>query len=119
MKVIEVKNEGGSVILNIAERSIPEPKENEVLVRWHATSLNYHDYLIAKGLIIVKDGRIPMSDGAGEIVALGSRVKNWNTGDRVMSLFFPVVASLILFKIDLSIEFAIYEFGLTTDPESS
>ena len=71
------------------DRERPTPGSNEVLIKWHATSLNYHDYLVAKGLIKTYNNRIPMSDGAGEIVALGEGVSEWKIGDKVMSMFFP------------------------------
>lgn len=89
MKVIEVHSPGGLDRLKVTERVQPVPKKGEVLVRWHATSLNYHDYLVALGAIPVVNGRIPMSDGAGEIVAIGEDVMDWKAGDRVMCLFFP------------------------------
>jgi NADPH:quinone reductase-like Zn-dependent oxidoreductase len=89
MKVIEVKQPGGLDNLNIVERADPKPKAGEVLVRWHATSLNFHDYLVAIGGIPVPEGRIPMSDGAGEVIEVGEGVSKWKAGDKVMSLFFP------------------------------
>jgi len=89
MKVIEIQNDGGLDNLKVVERPDPDPKHGEVLVRWHATSLNYHDYLVAMGLIKVMPGRIPMSDGAGEIVGMGEGVLDWKVGDKVMSQFFP------------------------------
>ncbi len=67
----------------------PAPGPREILIRWHATSLNYHDYLIAVGAIRVPDDRIPMSDGAGEVIATGADVTEWKSGDKVMSMFFP------------------------------
>ncbi len=88
MKAIVVKSPGGLDKLEVIEKTMPEPREGEVLVRWHATSLNFHDYLVATGAIPVADGRIPMSDGAGEIIALGSNVLDWEVGDQVMSMFF-------------------------------
>ena len=66
MKAHIVKSPGGLELLQIIEKDNPTPKTGEVLVRWHATSLNFHDYLVATGGIPVSDGRIPMSDGAGE-----------------------------------------------------
>jgi NADPH:quinone reductase-like Zn-dependent oxidoreductase len=78
----------GLDLLTIQETEIPAPAANEVLVRWRATSLNYHDYLVAIGAIPVPAGRVLISDGAGEVVAVGSDVKKWKKGDRVMSLFF-------------------------------
>ncbi len=88
MKVIEV-NGGGLDKLNVTNRPESTPQAGQVTVRWHATSLNFHDYLVANGGIPVSAERIPMSDGAGEIIALGEGLTNWNIGDKVMSLFFP------------------------------
>ncbi|MEL6253110.1 MAG: NAD(P)-dependent alcohol dehydrogenase [Bacteroidota bacterium] len=89
MKSVVVKQPGGLDHLTIQESNDPQPAAGEVLVRWHATSLNFHDYLVAIGGIPVPEGRIPMSDGAGEIVAVGEGVSKWKEGDKVMSLFFP------------------------------
>ena len=88
MKAIEV-NGGGLDKLKVMDRPKPTPQAGQVTVRWHATSLNFHDYLVAIGGIPVPAERIPMSDGAGEIIALGEGVTSWNIGDKVMSLFFP------------------------------
>ena len=89
MKVIKIQSPGGLDHLKIVEQPDPTPSPDEILVQWHATSLNYHDYLVALGAIPVEDGRVPMSDGAGEILAIGAHVKNWQVGDKVMSMFFP------------------------------
>lgn len=71
-----------------------KPGPGEVLVRVHASSLNYHDYVVVIGEIPTADGRVPMSDGAGEVVEVGPPLPDGSpvpfaTGDRVMSLFFP------------------------------
>lgn len=88
MKQITVN--GGSLDkLKVTEANLSPPAPKEVRVRWHASSLNYHDYLVAVGGIPVEPNRIPMSDGAGEIIALGEEVTKWKVGDKVMSLFFP------------------------------
>ncbi len=89
MKVYSISSVTGVTKLTIRDIDTPVPKADEVLVRWHATSLNYHDYLVAMGAIPVLADRIPMSDGAGEIVAIGEDVHQWSVGDRVISLFFP------------------------------
>jgi NADPH:quinone reductase-like Zn-dependent oxidoreductase len=88
MKVIEA-NGGGLDNLKIVERPVPTPKQGEILVQWHATSLNFHDYLVAVGGIPVPENRVPMSDGAGEVIGVGEGVKRWKVGDKVMSMFFP------------------------------
>jgi NADPH:quinone reductase-like Zn-dependent oxidoreductase len=60
------------------------------LVRLHASSLNYHDYLVAMGRIPTADGRIPLSDGGGVIEAIGDGVTEFSVGDHVVSCFFPL-----------------------------
>jgi len=89
MKVAAVKKPGGLGNLVIENRPDPMPKAGEVLVRIRASSLNYHDFIVVLGGIPTPDGRIPMSDGAGEVVAIGEGVTKWKSGDRVISLFFP------------------------------
>lgn len=89
MKAIAVQSPGGLDHLALIEKKDPTPKSGEILVKWHATSLNYHDYLVAIGAIPVPNGRIPMSDGAGEVVQVGPDVMDWKIGDQVMSMFFP------------------------------
>ncbi len=88
MKALQV-SKGGLDHLQIVERPNPTPGAHDVVVAWHATSLNFHDYLVAIGGIPVPEERIPMSDGAGEVIAVGSEVREFKVGDKVMSLFFP------------------------------
>jgi NADPH:quinone reductase-like Zn-dependent oxidoreductase len=75
--------------LDFAERNTPQPGPGEVLVKIHAVSLNYRDLLMVKGLYNpkLKLPRIPCSDGAGEVVALGEGVSAWKAGDRVAGIF--------------------------------
>ena len=73
--------------LDLADPAAPGP--GEILVRLRASSLNYHDYLVVVGAIPTPEGRIPMSDGAGEVLAVGEGVKEFATGDLVVSTFFP------------------------------
>ncbi|KAK0648326.1 hypothetical protein B0T16DRAFT_491145 [Cercophora newfieldiana] len=68
---------------------VPTPGEGEVLVRLHGASLNYRDLIIPRGMY-----RFPLdlpvvaaSDGAGEVVAVGSKITKWKKGDRVTTLF--------------------------------
>ena len=89
MRALRVKKPAGLDHLEIDEVQIAEPGPGEIRVRWRASSLNYHDLLVANGGIAVADGRIPMSDGAGEVDAIGAGVSRWQVGDQVMSLFFP------------------------------
>lgn len=89
MKAVVVKTPGGLENIEVIDKASKSPSPYEVLVEWHATSLNYHDYLVAVGAIPVPDGRIPMSDGAGIIIEVGEEVTEWQKGDKVMSMFFP------------------------------
>jgi len=75
--------------LTLVERDVPKPGPNEVVVQFHAASLNYRDLLFARGLYNPRPRlpAIPLSDGAGEIIALGEGVTRWKPGDRVCPLF--------------------------------
>lgn len=67
----------------------PAPGPGEIQVALKASSLNYHDYAVVKGMIPTPEGRIPMSDGAGEVIAVGDGVTAYAVGDLVVSTFFP------------------------------
>lgn len=67
----------------------PAPGPGEIRVAIKASSLNYHDYAVVKGMIPSEQGRIPMSDGAGEVTAVGEGVTEFAAGDHVVSTFFP------------------------------
>jgi NADPH:quinone reductase-like Zn-dependent oxidoreductase len=54
-----------------------------------ASSLNYHDYMLVIGRMPARDGLIPMTDGAGEVLAVGEGVEEFRVGDKVISIFFP------------------------------
>lgn len=75
--------------LQVTREAMPRPGPGEALVRIHASSLNFHDYLVAAGHIPQPAGRIPMSDGAGEVVELGEGATALAVGDRVIGAFFP------------------------------
>ena len=89
MRVITVNKPASLDNLAVSETADPAPGNGEILVQWRASSLNYHDYLVANGSLPVVDGRIPLSDGAGDIIAVGDGVTKWQVGDKVMSAFFP------------------------------
>ena len=67
----------------------PTPGPGTVLIRIHAASLNYRDLMLVRGLYDPKlhMPRIPLSDGAGEVVAVGTGVTRFQPGDRVVGLF--------------------------------
>jgi NADPH:quinone reductase-like Zn-dependent oxidoreductase len=77
--------------LQAVEHIAPEPGATEVMIRLRAVSLNYRDLLIVQGKYNphLKLPRVPLSDGAGEVVAVGHEVTTWKPGDRVVAPFFP------------------------------
>jgi NADPH:quinone reductase-like Zn-dependent oxidoreductase len=90
MKAIKVSRPGGLDKLQVSEiDGVGAPGAGEIRVRLHANSLNYHDYAVAVGAIPTEDGRILLSDGAGEVEAVGAGVTEFAPGDRVVSCFFP------------------------------
>jgi len=92
MKVYELKKGATSLdALVRAERPDPQPGPGEVAIRIRATSLNYRDQMIVTGNYFsgaVSRDTIPLSDGAGEVAAVGAGVKRFKTGDRVAGTFF-------------------------------
>ncbi|EKD21698.1 uncharacterized protein L3040_004922 [Drepanopeziza brunnea f. sp. 'multigermtubi'] len=68
---------------------IPALSDHEVLVKFHAASLNYRDLIIPKGMypFACKKGVVPGSDGAGEVIAIGSKVTRFQPGSKVVTLF--------------------------------
>lgn len=66
-----------------------QPGPGEIRVKLAASSLNFHDFAVVNGLIPAEAGRIPMSDGAGTVEAVGEGVSAFKVGDPVVSLFFP------------------------------
>ncbi len=73
--------------LHRVERDIPRPAADEVLIRFHAASLNFRDVMVVNGAYNprMKLPAVPFSDGAGEIVEVGKAVRKWKVGDRVCS----------------------------------
>lgn len=76
--------------LKLVEAPVRRPGEHEVLVRVRAASLNRRDILVKQGNYPVRPGNslVPLSDGAGEVVAVGPGVTRFHRGDRVATIFF-------------------------------
>ncbi|GFE79469.1 NADPH:quinone oxidoreductase [Steroidobacter agaridevorans] len=89
MKAVRLKAPASVANLCLIEETPPQPKAGEVLVRLRASSINPHDDFVVRGLIPSAAGRIPLSDGAGEVVACGQGVTALQTGDTVVSTFWP------------------------------
>ena len=90
MKQMILKAEGGLDALCLEQvEAAPAPAHGEIRIRVHASSLNYHDYLVVSTPGFLKAPRIPMSDGAGVVEAVGEDVTGFAVGDAVVSHFFP------------------------------
>ncbi|MBB5692402.1 zinc-dependent alcohol dehydrogenase family protein [Muricoccus pecuniae] len=90
MRAMVVRAPGGLERLERVERPDPgAPGPGEIRVALHASSLNFHDYGVASGRARAEDGRVPMSDGAGVVEAVGTGVTDFRPGDHVVSCFFP------------------------------
>lgn len=71
---------------------MPRPTPRQVLVRMRAASLNRRDLMLAEGalgMLLPPQGIIPLSDGCGEVVEIGTEVNRFAVGDRVAATFFP------------------------------
>ncbi len=91
MHVVELRNSFGLESLAVAERPEPKPGYGQVLLRMKAFSLNYRDLMMVKGLYNpkLKLPFVPLSDGVGEVVALGEGVTRVKIGTRVAGVFMP------------------------------
>ncbi|KAK3714960.1 hypothetical protein LTR37_007450 [Vermiconidia calcicola] len=90
MKQWTVTGKGGFDDLKLDEKApVPEVGDKDVLVKFHAASLNYRDLIITKGQypFPVKDNVVPGSDGAGTVEAVGKQVTRFQKGDKVLTLF--------------------------------
>lgn len=88
MKTIEMQQAGGPEVLEMGERSLPDVREGEVLVRVIAVGVNGPD-------LVQRRGHYPPPKGAsdllglevsGEIVTCGPAVEGWTVGDKVCAL---------------------------------
>jgi NADPH:quinone reductase-like Zn-dependent oxidoreductase len=88
MRAFELKRFGVEN-LEISDVALDRPTSGDVLVRFHATSINYRDLMMVNGIYNPKLRMpiIPFSDGAGEVVEVGEGVTRWKVGDRVMPIF--------------------------------
>ena len=90
MRAYSIEDQQGWDALRLVERPEPTPAIGQVIVRVRAVSLNYRDLIIARGMYSGGTkplGRIPVSDGAGEVVRVGPGVDRVKIGDRVAAAF--------------------------------
>jgi NADPH:quinone reductase-like Zn-dependent oxidoreductase len=88
-RAIYLKAGGGYDNVFLGNLDISDPMNDEVQIRLHASSLNYHDYAVVSGVWGPSEQRIPMADGAGEVIKVGGAVKELKVGDHVCTTFFP------------------------------
>lgn len=91
MKAVAVNNPFNLDSVQLTEVKDPgQPGKGEIRVAIKASSLNFHDLMVATGAMPVEDGRILLSDGAGIVDAVGEGVTAFSVGDSVVSTFFPL-----------------------------
>lgn len=96
MKAYEIHSDKpGLDALTLTERSQPQPSAGQVLVKMHAAALNYRDLLVTKRAYGAKQFKpiVPLSDGAGEVVAVGEGAGRVQVGDRVAGIFMQTFLS--------------------------
>ncbi|WP_047129046.1 zinc-dependent alcohol dehydrogenase family protein [Xanthomonas arboricola] len=90
MRAIRLAHPAGlNALHGVALPDPGQPARGQIRVRLHASSLNFHDLGVVSGQMPTADGRIPMSDGAGVVEAVGPEVDEFAVGDHVVSTFFP------------------------------
>jgi NADPH:quinone reductase-like Zn-dependent oxidoreductase len=89
MKVFEIQDHFGFDALKLVERPDPVLGRGKVVVRVRAASLNYRDLLVVQGHYDKRQPLplVPLSDGAGEVAAIGEGVTRVKVGDRVAGIF--------------------------------
>ncbi|MEL7297505.1 MAG: NAD(P)H-quinone oxidoreductase [Pseudomonadota bacterium] len=88
MKAIAISKPGGPDVLIAEDRAVPTPASDQVLIRVIAAGINRPDCFQREGLYPPPPGAsdLPGLEVSGEVVAVGSEVARWQTGDRVCAL---------------------------------
>ena len=90
MRAIELQAPGGIENLRMASRPTPAPDRQQILIKVKASALNYRDVEIVRGSYHTKFALplVTLSDGVGEVVAVGTEVSRFKIGDRVCGTFW-------------------------------
>ncbi|BCH10711.1 alcohol dehydrogenase [Mesorhizobium sp. 131-3-5] len=90
MRSYRLDGAGGTECLVMRDEPEPRPKPHEIVVRVRAASLNRRDTMILNGTypLTPRQGIVPLSDGAGDVVAIGDAVTRFAVGDRVTGSYF-------------------------------
>jgi NADPH2:quinone reductase len=88
MKAVEITTPGAPEVLKIAERPVPVPKANEILIKVAAAGVNRPDVMQRLGKYPVPPDAsdLPGLEVAGEVIAVGSSAKTFKPGDKVCAL---------------------------------
>ena len=88
MKAVEISAPGAPEVLKPAERPVPQPQKNEVLIKVAAAGVNGPDIMQRKGLYPAPPGAsdLPGLEVSGEVAVVGSEVKRWKVGDKLTAL---------------------------------
>ncbi len=91
MRVFQIEGDWGIQNLKLSTRPDPTPAAGQVLLRMKASSVNYRDPIVPERGYGVHTGTlplIPVSDGMGEVIAIGSGVTRVRVGDRACPTYF-------------------------------
>jgi len=90
MKAVVMHGYGGPEVLKLEQVARPEPKDDEILIRVMAASVNPVDVAIRKGYLAELVGKLPFVPGmdvAGVVEKCGSKVTNFKKGDPIFAFF--------------------------------
>lgn len=87
MRTVVCQQHGGSEVLAIEQKSLPEINESQVLIAVKTVGINYVDGLLIAGTYQIKVPTpfVPGSDLAAEVVAVGAKVEGFAIGDKVLA----------------------------------
>ncbi|WP_417275463.1 NAD(P)H-quinone oxidoreductase [Celeribacter halophilus] len=88
MRAVEISKAGGPDVLTPCTRPVPHPSADEIVIKLAYAGVNRPDALQRAGLYNPPPGAsdLPGLEGAGEVVAVGAAVSDWNVGDQVCAL---------------------------------
>lgn len=84
MKAMRLRQPASIENLQLEDIEACDPGPGEIKVRVRASSLNFRDGLAVGGIFPARDGLIPLSDAAGEVLEVGAVVTEFAAGDRVV-----------------------------------
>ncbi|MDX8449032.1 zinc-dependent alcohol dehydrogenase family protein [Mesorhizobium captivum] len=90
MQIYRLESQGGIDGLALREEAMPRPGPHQIVVKVRAASLNRRDTMILNGTypLMQRPSIVPLSDGAGEVMAIGDGVTRFAVGDRVTGSYF-------------------------------